>query len=718
MALRNGATFAGYTILRLLGSGGLGEVYLVEHPRLPRQRALKILPVHVSADTEFRDRFYREADLAATFYHPHIVGVHDRGEFDGRLWIAMDYVEGADAAQAMKAHYPDGMPAHDVCDIVTAVADALDYAHQRGLSHRDVRPANIFLTNPQYGEPRILLADLGIARQRGDISGLTAANFTVERVAYCAPEQLLGSDIDGRADQYALAATAFHLFTGAPPYQHSNPVAVISQHLSAVPPKLSDRRPDLADLDQVLSIALAKDPADRFDECGQFATALSERAAAPREFFSAVRPAPRQDDATPPSRSAPERRHSATAQSTPAQSGWSALGRRRRKMLLTGVTALVVLAVIGWMIGYMIDHQIFSSSTSTPPTIAAGPLLLGTYRMDYDWAKRTKNGSLDSSTDTSKAWWAFRSWCRPTGCVATGTKLDDHDPRVARTPADTDELHFVDGHWQAAPVQGEIQQQRCLGANGKVIAGAETEAFTWSLEPQPDGTLRGVQTETVLTNECGNQGTVYRTPVVATRTGDVPRGVTVADPATITGASATSTPAPAAPGPVLDGSYRVDYDWAKQTANGDPTTGDPTTTQTTNWWAFRSLCTATGCVATGSRLADTNHNEAKGGARVLRFADGHWQDTPYLHSPEQCRGTSGTVTDTSTLSWSLEPQPDGTLRGVQTETVLTNECGNQGTVYRTPVVATRTGDVPRGVTVADPALFAAPPAPPTNSPHP
>ena len=718
MTLRNGATFAGYTILRLLGSGGMGEVYLVEHPRLPRQRALKILPVHVSADTEFRDRFYREADLAATFYHPHIVGVHDRGEFDGQLWIAMDYVEGADAAQAMKAHYPDGMPAHDVCDIVTAVAGALDYANQRGLLHRDVRPANILLTNPEDGERRILLADCGIARQRGDISGLTAANFTVERVAYCAPEQLLGSDIDGRADQYALAATAFHLFTGAPPYQHSNPVAVISQHLNAAPPKLTDRRPDLAHLDQVLSTALAKDPADRFDQCSQFATALSERAAAPREFLGAVRPAPGQDDARPPSRSAPERRHSATAESTPAQSGWRALGRRRRKMLLTGATAVVVLTVIGWMIGYMIDHQIFAPPTSTPATIAAGPVLLGTYRMDYDWAKRTKNGTLDSSTDTSNAWWAFRSWCRPTGCIATGTKLDDHNPQVARTPADTDELHFVDGHWQAAPVQGKIQQQRCLGANGKVIAGAETEAFTWSLEPQPDGTLRGVQTETVLTNECGNQGTVYQTPFVLTRKGDVPRGVTVADPATITGAPATSTPAPAAPGPVLDGSYRVDYDWAKQTANGDPTTGDPTTTQTTNWWAFRSLCTATGCVATGSRLADTNHNEAKGGARVLRFADGHWQDTPYLHPPEQCRGTSGTVTDTSTLSWSLAPQPDGTLRGVQTETVLTNECGNQGTVYQTPVVATRTGDVPRSVTVADPALFTAPPAPPTNSPHP
>ena len=116
--------------------------------------------------------------------------------------------------------------------------------------------------SPEDGKRRILLADFGIARPLGDISGLTATNFTVGTLAYAAPEQLMGADIDGRADQYALAATAFHLLTGAPPFQHSNPVAVISQHLNAAPPKLSDRRPDLAHLDQVLSKALAKDPAE------------------------------------------------------------------------------------------------------------------------------------------------------------------------------------------------------------------------------------------------------------------------------------------------------------------------------------------------------------------------------------------------------------------------------------------------------------------------
>jgi serine/threonine-protein kinase len=269
--------FAGYTVLRQLGSGGMADVYLAKHPRLPRRDALKVLAKEMTADGEFRERFNREADLAATLWHPHIVAVHDRGEFDGQLWIAMDYVEGTDAARLIKERYRKGMPQQDVCEIVTAVAGALDYAHQRGLLHRDVKPANILLTHPEAGERRILLADFGVARQLSDISGITATNVAVGTVAYAAPEQLLGRKMDGRADQYALAATAFHLLTGSPPYQHANPVEAISMHLNAPPPRLSDYRPDLAYLDDVLLKALAKEPEDRFDRCREFADAFREQ---------------------------------------------------------------------------------------------------------------------------------------------------------------------------------------------------------------------------------------------------------------------------------------------------------------------------------------------------------------------------------------------------------------------------------------------------------
>ena len=151
MPLANGEHFAGFQILRPLGFGGMGEVYLVEHPRLPRQDALKILPVEMSVDSEFRARFNREAELAATLYNPHIVGIHDRGEFDGQLWISMDYIDGPDAGRLLRERYPTGMPVWEVVEIVSAVADALDYAHGRGLLHRDIKPPNILLTKPERG---------------------------------------------------------------------------------------------------------------------------------------------------------------------------------------------------------------------------------------------------------------------------------------------------------------------------------------------------------------------------------------------------------------------------------------------------------------------------------------------------------------------------------------------------------------------------------------
>src|ERR1700709_1685881 len=206
MPLRIGETFADYTVLRLLGSGGMGEVYLVQHPRMPRQEALKILPASVSADPDFRARFEREADLAANLWHPHIVGVHDRGEFEGQLWITMDFVDGTDVARLQEERYSGGMPPDDVGRIVTAVADALDYAHQHQLLHRDVKPANILLSQPELGNERGLLADFGIARRIDDSSGLTGTSMTVGTLAYAAPEQLMGQTMDGRADQYALAA--------------------------------------------------------------------------------------------------------------------------------------------------------------------------------------------------------------------------------------------------------------------------------------------------------------------------------------------------------------------------------------------------------------------------------------------------------------------------------------------------------------------------------
>ncbi|MCX8562188.1 serine/threonine-protein kinase [Mycolicibacterium mucogenicum] len=272
MPMAEGTDFAGYTIVRCLGSGGMGEVYVAQHPRLPRQDALKVLRPEMSTNQEFRERFLREADLTAALSHPNIVGVYDRGEFDGQLWISMEYVDGIDVSRLLRG--AGGVTDDQAVVIISAVADALDYAHQHDLLHRDVKPANILISDTDPASRRIKLADFGIARCANDSAGLTATNMTVGTVFYAAPEQLTGSLIDGRADQYALAATAFQLFTGAPPFENSNAAVIIGKHLSAAPPLLSERRPDLAALDPVLAKALAKDPKDRFDKCADFARAL------------------------------------------------------------------------------------------------------------------------------------------------------------------------------------------------------------------------------------------------------------------------------------------------------------------------------------------------------------------------------------------------------------------------------------------------------------
>lgn len=340
MALEAGDSFAGYTVVRALGKGGMGEVYLVQHPRLPRHEALKILPAGFTVDREYRERFNREADMVARLWHPNIVGLHDRGEFDGQLWITMDYVEGTDAGQVLRERKGAGLPPDDVVRIVSGVADALDYAHQRELLHRDVKPSNILLAQDGQKYSRALLADFGIARWVQDSSGLTATDMTVGTVAYAAPEQLMGQALDGGADQYALAATAFHLLTGQPLFAHDNPAVVISNHLTAQPPAIGERIPELSGLGPAFERALAKSPADRYETCTEFAEAMAEGLSAVADELGAT-------DATRPARAAKKKSKHAKAAAAPRRSRRVLLAAGAVAVLL-GVAAAVGLAVAKW----------------------------------------------------------------------------------------------------------------------------------------------------------------------------------------------------------------------------------------------------------------------------------------------------------------------------------------------------------------------------------
>src|ERR1700675_977247 len=408
MSLEIGQVFAGYTIRRGLGSGGRGTGYLASHPRLPREDALKVLPADLTDNPEFCARFTREADLASSLSHPHIVRVHDRGEADGQFWISMDYVRGTDAGALSRTQYPRGMPLDQVAAIVTAVGSALDYAHNRGLLHRDVKPANILLTEPDGQPRRVFLADFGIARRIDDASRLTSTNMTVGTAAYAAPEQLKGEPIDGRADQYSLACTAFHLLAGIPPYDHANPMVVISHHVNAPPPPISAYRPELAELDSVFATAMAKKPDDRFASCQDFANQLGQRLSA-AAYTQETQPA--------------------IAVTVPALPTRSPAGKWRRARVLIPAPAAVALLVIGGVFATVKLTE--KPKPAARPTTAAAPTttvaansgpFTGVYRANFAAGTHISGHPGPDAPPTADNY-AVRSVCGPNGCVATASHL-------------------------------------------------------------------------------------------------------------------------------------------------------------------------------------------------------------------------------------------------------------------------------------------------------
>ena len=375
-----------------------------------------------------------------------------------------------------------------------------------------------------------------------------------------------------------------------------------------------------------------------------------------------------------------------------------------RRIMALGIAASLVLIALAGAVALIVP-QIKSSE----PVVAAAPagVLDGTYRLDYDWAQSTVMGSPNSPSEVQSMpqtyWTAYRSTCTPAGCTATSMGLDDKTHTVASTPSITRQWRFTNGQWVTSPDRERAAVDGCINDEGKVVAGDETISHTKWLDPQPDGTLRGVSSVTTVSGECGREGGVHHTPFIATRVGDVPSGVAVADPSTV---SAPDVPVAPVAGPVLDGIYRFDSD-DRQTTYSDGSRVPPTAGEHSHWVAFRSICTVTGCVATVAQLDDANHQEPTGLANVFRFTNGHWVDngrTGRIPCGQFRRAGTATDEQTVTVAIDLVPQPDGTLRGVDVITFKTNECGTQY-VMTTPVVVTRTGPVPPNVVLADPALF-------------
>ncbi|WP_155769667.1 serine/threonine-protein kinase [Mycobacterium asiaticum] len=568
MALEVGQMFAGYTILRVLGAGGMGRVYLATHPRLPREDALKVLPAEYTDEPEYRTRFAREADLAAGLSHPHIVRIYDRGEENGQLWISMDYVAGTDVSHLLAERYQGGMPVDEAVSVISAVASALDYAHHRGLLHRDVKPANILLTEPDGGQTRrIYLADFGIARRIDDSSGLTGVNMAVGTVAYAAPEQLMGSTVDGRADQYALACTAFHLLTGAPPFQDANPTVVITHHVSSTPPAIGARRPEMSGLNPVFAKALAKDPASRYPSCSDFALELSKHLT-PYNYDTPV---------------ALHAQHTQPSIQLPAPAQQSSKLWSQRPAVLIGALLAVALLVVGAVfVGVQLTRPDKQASAPAPsasagpvgatPAAAQGPFT-GTYRADF-----SPVGNLDDppapDAKPSTATYGVRSVCGGAGCVATASRLSGETAFASTMVFD-----LLGGSWVAVA----LSTHPCNEYTSEIW-----EVFT--LQARPDGTLAGEQTRTAR-NNCQEKRTV-----TLTRTGDPPSGLP--DPATLPPRVTSVAEA-----------FRGHYKLARTFVGGQPQ-------------PLGDSGIVTNCLRTGDRCMSYFHS--KSGDVPMLFAGGGW----------------------------------------------------------------------------------------------
>jgi serine/threonine protein kinase len=270
--LAAGSQVAGYTIEEQIGRGGMAVVYRASDRRLSRPVALKILAPELASDEAFRQRFLREMRAAAAVDHPNIVPVFDAGEADGALFIAMRYVDGQDVRTLLQAEHR--LPAPRAVRLVAQAASALDEAHSRGLVHRDVKPGNMLIGRAQ--PDHLYLSDFGLSKQRVSSAPLTLTGQFLGTLDYMAPEQIEGHPLDGRADLYALACTAFEMLAGQPPFKRDAGLAVMWAQVSAPVPSLRALRPDLPPaVDQVMSRALAKTPDARYPSCMAFARALS-----------------------------------------------------------------------------------------------------------------------------------------------------------------------------------------------------------------------------------------------------------------------------------------------------------------------------------------------------------------------------------------------------------------------------------------------------------
>ncbi len=352
--LAPGTRFAGCRIVGVAGRGGMGVVYSAVEERLDRPVALKLIAPRHAADAEFRDRFEREARLAASIDHPNVVPIYAAGEEDDRPYLVMRLVKGTDLQALLRDR--GRLEPREATHLVAQVAAALDAAHAAGLVHRDVKPANVLLDGDH-----VYLTDFGLTRLAGAETQLTETGRWMGTVDFASPEQLQAGRTDARSDVYALGCVLYAAVAGKPPFARETVPASVHAHMYDDVPRTGTV------LDGVLSRALAKDPADRFPSAGDLGRAAVAAArgqhVTEEERTVAIGPAAPDPDAhtvilgspVPESGSEPTRLLPPGTQTT-------RLGSRRR-----GVVALAVFSVAG--LAAVAGLAIAGAGTDPPPAV-------------------------------------------------------------------------------------------------------------------------------------------------------------------------------------------------------------------------------------------------------------------------------------------------------------------------------------------------------------
>jgi serine/threonine-protein kinase PpkA len=254
----------GYTILRPIGEGGMASVFLAVQKSLEREVALKVMSPMLAANTEFANRFLIEGKITAKLQHPNLVTVYDIGAHNGIYYLAAEYIPGGTLKERI---HEGGISVAEALDAVSDIAHGLDFAHQKGFVHRDVKPGNVLYRL----DGRVVLADFGIAKAMDGSNSSTVAGASIGTPDYMSPEQARGEAVDGRSDLYSLGTMLYEILTGAPPYQAADPFTVALMHVTHPVPTLPEPYEWLQPLIEGL---MAKSPAERYNTGAAFVDAL------------------------------------------------------------------------------------------------------------------------------------------------------------------------------------------------------------------------------------------------------------------------------------------------------------------------------------------------------------------------------------------------------------------------------------------------------------